>query len=245
MTVAGTESRSASATGHRARLDFWVAILTALTTAISFLAAILTLPKSGPFCTGNCVGYPYTDITAYIPRDFLWMYPALLPAPLFMMLACALHERASIDRKRFSRLAVSFSVIAATLLGADYFIQLRVIQPAILKAELEGLAALSQYNPHGIFIALEEAGYLFMGIAFLFAGLAISARDRLHRVVRWVFGAGFATIVLLFVGMSIAYGFEVEYRFEVAAITVDWTVLIIAGALLGIAYRQEADGLHR
>jgi uncharacterized membrane protein len=67
----------------------------------------------------------------------------------------------------------------------------------------------------------------------------VSARDRLHRSVRWVFGTGFAAIALALVALSIAYGFEVEYRFEVAAITVDWTVLIVTGALLaGIHARQ-------
>ena len=30
-------------------------------TAFSFVLAILTPPKAGPFCVENCVGYPYTD----------------------------------------------------------------------------------------------------------------------------------------------------------------------------------------
>jgi hypothetical protein len=47
-----------------------------------------------------------------------------------------------------------------------------------------------------------------MGIAFLFAALAVARRDRLHRGIRWVFRTGFAAIVLLFVGLSIAYSFD-------------------------------------
>jgi hypothetical protein len=241
MTDAGHGWSSTPIAG-RARFDFWIALLTAFTTAFSFLLAVLTPPKAGPFCVENCVGYPYTDIASYISRDFLWMYPALLPAPFFVMVVSGLHDHAAIDRKRFSRLAIAFSAIAATLPTADYFIQLRVIQPAILKGELDGLAPLSQYNPHGVFIALEEAGYLAMGVAFLFAALAVPARDRPHRGVRWVFGTGFAAIVLLFVAISIAYGFDVEYRFEVAAITVDWTVLIVTGALLARTYARQVDG---
>jgi hypothetical protein len=241
MTDEGNGSSLTPVTGST-RFDFWVALLTALTTAFSFVLAILTLPKAGPFCVENCVGYPYADIAAYIPRDFLWMYPALLPALLFVMMVSGLHVRAAADRKQFSRLAIAFSGIAATLLTADYFIQLRVIQPAVLKGEFDGLAPLSQYNPHGVFIALEEAGYLAIGVAFLFAALAVSARDRLHRSVRRVFGTGFGAIVLLFVVLSIAYGLEVEYRFEVAAITVDWTVLIVTGALLARTYGRQLKG---
>jgi hypothetical protein len=223
----------------RARFDFWVAALTAIATLTSFAIAVATTPKSGPFCVNDCVGYPYTDIAAYIPRDFLWLYPALLPAPLFVVMTNVILERAATAQKQFGRLALAFAVMAATLLTADYFIQLRVIQPAVMKEEFDGLAALSQYNPHGVFIALEEAGYLLMAVGFLFAGSALPGRDWLHRAVRWVFAGGFIGVMLMFVGFSIAYHLDVEYRFEVAVITVDWTVLIVAAALLAVAYRRN------
>ena len=41
---------------------------------------------------------------------------------------------------------------------------------------------------------------------------------------------------------DIVYGLEVEYRFEVAATTVDWAVRIVPGALLAVAYRREVNG---
>src|SRR5205823_5445580 len=119
-------------------------------------------PKSGPFCGADCVRYPYTDIAAYIPGDFLWLYPALLVAPMFVVLMAVIHDRVPFDRRGFSRIGVVFAAMAAALLTADYFIQLRVVQPAILKGELEGLAPFTQYNPHGVFIALEDAGYLLI-----------------------------------------------------------------------------------
>jgi hypothetical protein len=43
------------------RFDLIVAILTAVTTSLAFVVAILTPPKSGPFCTAGCVEYPYTE----------------------------------------------------------------------------------------------------------------------------------------------------------------------------------------
>jgi hypothetical protein len=159
---------------RRVRFDFIVTVLTAGATSPAFVVAILTPPKSGPLCIAGCVGYPYTDIAAYIPRDFLWVYPALLPAPLFVILLSAVHERASVDRKPFRRVALAFGGMAATILTAVYFIQLRYVQPAVLRGELDGLAPWTQYNPHGVFIALEEAGYVLLGAAFLFTGLALS-----------------------------------------------------------------------
>jgi hypothetical protein len=37
----------------------------------------------------------------------------------------------------------------------DLLIQLRTVQPALVRGELDGLAIISQYNPHSVFIALE------------------------------------------------------------------------------------------
>ena len=221
-----------------ARFDFRVAALTAVTTAVTFAIAIVTPPKGGPFCVRDCVGYPYTDFAAYIPRDFLWLYPGLLPAPLFVVMLGGIHDRAADHLKPFSRLAIVFAAMASAILTADYFIQLRVIQPAVLKGELGGLAPLTQYNPHGVFIALEEAGYLLMAVAFGFAGAALSKQGRWVLAARRMFLAGCWTVLLLFAAMSSAYGFDVEYRFEVAAISVDWIVLMATGLLLALAYRS-------
>src|SRR5688572_4026471 len=116
---------------RNARFDFLVAISTAIATSIAFVIAILTPPKSGPFCTESCVGYPYTDIAAYIPRDFLWIYPALLPGLLFVIMLSGLHERATSDRRHLSRVALAFGAMAGTIITAVYSIQLRFVQPAV------------------------------------------------------------------------------------------------------------------
>jgi hypothetical protein len=226
-------------TKPRDRFGFWISTLTAIATAVTFVLAVLTLPKSGPFCTEDCLAYPYTDFAAYIPRDFLWMYPALLVAPLFVILLAAMHERTRPGTRQFSRIAIAFGVMAATILTADYVIQLRFVQPAALKGEFDGLAPLTQYNPHGVFIALEEAGYMLMASAFLFAGVALSKESRLERALRWILVGGFVTVAVSFVVFSVAYGMDVEYRFEVAAIAVDWTVLIVASTLLAILYGRS------
>lgn len=81
---------------------------------------------------------------------------------------------------------------------------------------------------------------LFMAVAFLFAGLALSARTRLYRATWRVFVSGFTAVILL-LWFSVAYGLDVEYRCEVAAITVDRTLLIVPGTLLAFAFRSEAN----
>jgi energy-converting hydrogenase Eha subunit A len=46
------------------RFDVIAAVLTAIAISLALVVAILTPPKSGPFCIESCVGYPYTDIAA-------------------------------------------------------------------------------------------------------------------------------------------------------------------------------------
>ena len=78
---------AASATGRR--LGFRAAALTAALTAISFAIAVTTLPVSGPSCTADCVGYPYREVAALVPHDYIWMYPATVLMVVFVvLLAC-------------------------------------------------------------------------------------------------------------------------------------------------------------
>jgi len=44
---------------------------------------------------------------------------------------------------------------------------------SLMNSETEGLAALIQYNPHGVFLALEELGYMIMSLPFLFMALGL------------------------------------------------------------------------
>ena len=47
-------------------------------------------------------------------------------------------------------------------------------------------------------------------------------------------------MVAAFVGMSWYYGFGLEYRFEVAAISIAWLTLMISGVLLAFVFRRAA-----
>ena len=223
------------------RLGFWTAVLTAIVTAVSLGIAATTLPQSGPFCPfETCVGYPYTDVAAFVPADYIWIYPALLIGPLFLILVACIHAYAAADKKLFGQIALSFAAISATALATNYFIQLTVMQPSFLKGETEGLALFSQYNPHGVFIALEDIGYLMMGIAFLFAAVVFDGRTRLDRTIRFVFALSGVLAIGALVTLASIYGYDLEYRYEVAVITIDWLTLIIVGILLAFFFRREA-----
>ena len=230
MAAAGAAPRSST-------FDFRTAVLTAALTLVAFAIAVATPPLSGPFCVAGCVTYPYTDFASRVPRDFLWMWPALLVTPAFAVLAGSVLERAPAERRRHGRLGFGFALVATGLLTAVYLVQLRFVQPAILLGETAGLEPWSQYNPHGVFIALEEAGYLLIALAFPFLALALPRTSALERAARRVLMTGAGAMLAFLVGLSIRFGMAVEYRFEVAAITVDWTVIIVVGVLLALRWR--------
>ena len=221
------------------RAGFWAASLTALLAAVSFGVAATTPPRTGPFAApGSVLPYPYAAAAQFVPRDFVWMYLGLLMMLAFLMLAACVHQRATDDRRVFATIGLCLSAVSFTVIALDYFIQLRTVQPALLRGELDGLAILSQYNPHGVFIALEELGFLVMGLSFAFLALSLGS-SRLERVTRWVYLVASALMVASFVGMSWYFGFGLEYRFEVTAISIGWLTLMISGVLLAFVFRRS------
>ena len=222
------------------RAGFWAASLTALLAAVSFGVAVTTPPRTGPFAApGSALAYPYAAAARFVPRDFVWMYPALLMMLAFLVLAACVRERAAGERKLFGTIGLCLAAVSFAVIALDYFIQLRTVQPALRRGELEGLAIISQYNPHGVFIALEELGFLVMGLSFAFLALALGA-SRLERVTRWVYLVSSALIVAAFVGMSWYFGLGIEYRFEVTAIALGWLTLMVSGVLLAFVFRRSA-----
>lgn len=220
------------------RLGFWSAILTAVISAIFFVAGILTPPRSGPFApAANVIPYPYTDVAAFIPGDYLWLYPGIVLAPVFLVLMVCIHSYARRDRKIFSQVALLFAVIYATIILIDYVTQFTIVIPSILTNETAGLSLFTQYNPHGFFITFETLGYSMMSGTFLFIAAAFSGR-RIERALRWIFTGGFVVTVLLFIALSLL-NYDLV-AFEVTILTINWIVLIVSGVLLSVMFRQRS-----
>jgi hypothetical protein len=235
------------------RLGFWTSILTAIAAVAALGIAATTAPaRSGPNCqplvdmgvVESCVTYPYTDVVDYVPIEYIWMYPALLLALLFVVQVICIHHYAAVDKKVFSQTAMSFAVVAAAVHAINYFIQLVVVQPSLLKGEHEGLALFSQYNPHGIFIALEELGYLMMGIAFFFVAVVFVRRNGLERAIRFTLIAGAVVAVGGLVLLALLYGSDLEYRYEVLSLAFDWIILIVSGVLLSVFFKRAGRSVQ-
>jgi len=158
---------------------------------------------------------------------------------VYVILMVSIHTYAAQDKKVYSQIGLSFALIAAGVLLSDYFIQFTVVPISLMNQETDGIALLTQYNAHGVFIVLEELGYLLMSLSFLFLAPVFSNSGRLASVVRWVFITGFALTMVFLVVISIDHGLDRMDRFEVAVISIDWLVLVINGVMLSVLFRRQ------
>lgn len=222
------------------KFGFYSSFLFSILTVITFGFAMIAIPPSGPFCPGNCMEYPFEGLLNYYPRDYFWMYSAVFQIIVFVIFIISNHFNSPTEMKIFSFISVAFALISATVLLFAYFTQFAVVPISMMKGETEGIALFTQYNGHGIFIVLEELGFFLMSLSFLFLAFIYSEKKKLDRVIRVLLIVPFLLIVLSFIFFSIKFGIDRSYRFEVAAITINWLAAIIIGILLSIYFHQTS-----
>jgi hypothetical protein len=93
------------------RLGFWVAIVTVVLSATALVIGFVTPVRGGPFCPSNCIAYPYVDAGSFFPEDYIWIVPAILLAPTFVVLMGCIDAYAAYGRTVFGRLALSFALV--------------------------------------------------------------------------------------------------------------------------------------
>jgi hypothetical protein len=227
-----------------ARAGWWAGALTALTAAAAWILVMVVPgapPRSGVNCTGgpgDCLTYPYADAAAYVPDDFLWMIPAFLLGPLLVVLLTSLLHDALGDHRPSARIALHLATAAAVLLMVDYYVQFTTVQASLVRGETGGgLSLLSQYNPHGVFIALEDLGYATMLTALAVAALALPRTTGPERVLRRLLATAGTGGALPLPVLLAVLGRDLDYTYEVLAITVAWTTLLVAGVLAATIFR--------
>lgn len=89
------------------------------------------------------------------------MITAMMLIVTYVVFMTSLHYIANKERKIFGQISIIFTIISAAILLTDYYIQIAVVPVCLTNNEIEGITLITQYNPHGIFIALEELGYIW------------------------------------------------------------------------------------
>jgi hypothetical protein len=221
-----------------AKFGFYISVITAILTFITFSIAICTPPLSGPFCTADCFQYPYHDILNRFPRDYYWMFPAITLTFSYLIMMICIHHFTSNEKKIYSLIGISFAIMSTLILSVDYFVQVSFIQPSLLAGETEGIAVLSQYNPHGVFIILEELGFITMNVSFFCLVPVLSNSDKLEKKIRWTFIISFLLMLLSLIIVLVVHGIRREYRFEIIIISITWIELIITSVFFSIYFNK-------
>jgi hypothetical protein len=229
------QNAATSTRGGAAQLGLLAAILIVVVTAVFAVVSMATPPRSGPYCGSACVAYPYIDVAQFIPGDYLWLVPGILLVPTFVVLMACIHAYAPESKKLYSRIGQSFALIYAVVILVDYFVQLTVVAPSLQAGETDGLSLFTQYDPHGLFIALESLGYSMLTFALLFAAPVFTGGP-VERLTRWLFGLSSVLAVVAFVGLALL-GHDLV-AFEVTVLMITWIVLIASGALLSVVFRR-------
>jgi len=226
------------------RTGLYASLALSILTLITFGLGMMAVPPAGPFCPGDCMTYPFEDILSYYPRDYFWMYLAIFQLFAYLIFMGSIHYIVPAEKKLFSFISVVFTIVSAIVLLSAYFIQFSVVPVSMMKGETEGIALLTQYNGHGIFIALEELGYISMSISFLFLAFAFSRKNRLERAMRLILLLPLIITVLSFIYFSVKFGVDRSYRFEVATISINWLVAISIGILAAIFIKSRLKILN-
>jgi hypothetical protein len=230
-------------TNNALQVGFYASLSLVILTLITFGFAMMAIPPSGPYCPGDCMSYPYADILSYYPRDYYWMYFAVFQLFAFLVFMASNHCIAPAQKSIFSFISVVFAIVSATILLADYFMQFSVVPISIMKGETEGIALLTQYNGHGVFIVLEELGYTVMSLALLSLAPIFNGKSTLEKAIKWILIMPFVLTLISFVFYTVKFGLDRDYRFEVATITVNWLALIVTGILISIFIKRAMKAL--
>jgi hypothetical protein len=220
-------------------VGYYSSILLSIITLVTFGFAITAVPVSGAFCTGNCIEYPYFNSLQQFPKDYYWMFISCIQLLVYLVFVVSVHAHAPANKKIFTQLALSFSIITGMVLLTCYFIQFSVVPASLMNGETHGIALLTQYNPHGVFIAMEELGYILMSISFLFLAFAFGKKSKVERSIRLIFKVAIVLAIAAFVIITIEHGIVRKDRFEIIIISINWLVLLINGILVSVVFKRS------
>ena len=89
-----------------ASFGYWAALATGLSKLVTFAIAIATPPLSGPLCKEGASAYPYLDVAVRFPRDYFWLFPAIVATLLYLAFTIALYARVAVQGRQFAQLGL-------------------------------------------------------------------------------------------------------------------------------------------
>jgi hypothetical protein len=151
------------------KVGFRAGIIAFAATLAFFIAQILQILK--------VFNYPWDEISIY-------GFSLCITIP-FLLEMLALHYTAPLEKKYWSHAALIFTSLYVVFVTANYVVQLATVIPMTLKGNAEEIGILIQ-TPHSLFWDFDALGYIFMGLATLFA-VPVFEKTGFQKWVRLVF----------------------------------------------------------
>lgn len=184
----GQKSVSANVMITASKIGLLSAVLSGICSTAYGIAVILLFATAlSTQSTSQTQGWTGIEdfLVAFQPISMLPLFPSLLLAPAFTGLMVSIHSYASEDKKIWSLLGLSFTLIYATMAAMNYIIQLLPVWSSINHGEADGLAMFVSGNPHSIFWALVYT-YFFMNLAMLLSAMVFGG-NRVENRIRLLF----------------------------------------------------------
>ena len=163
-------------------VGFWSG-LTAFSATVAFVV-VQMLQLIGIF------RYPWDEV-------FIYGFSLCIVIP-FMLEMLALHYVTPTEKRFWTHAAILFTAMYVVFVTANYVVQLATVIPMTLKGAADEIRVLIQ-TPHSLFWNYDAIGYIFMGLATLFA-VPVFNTEGFQRWVRYVFLAhGLVTPLIAFV----------------------------------------------
>ena len=151
------------------KVGFWSGLIAFVSTVAFFIVQMLQV--LGVF------SYPWDEILIY-------GFSLCIVIP-FLLEMLALHHVAPAEKKFWSHAALIFTVMYVVFVTANYVVQLATVIPMTLKGASDEIRILIQ-TPHSLFWDFDAIGYIFMGLATLFA-VPVFEKQGFQKWVRYLF----------------------------------------------------------
>ena len=102
--------------------------------------------------------------------------PSLFLGASFLVMMICVHYYAKGELRPYSLVAVAFAIIYTTLISINYFVQLTLVVPHILKGETESIRFLLFIPFDSFLYSVDILGYSFMSLSTLFAAFVFTGK---------------------------------------------------------------------
>jgi hypothetical protein len=172
----------------------------------------------------------------HFPADEILIYGTSLGIVVpFILQMLALHYIAPTEKKFWSHAALIFTILYAVFVTANYIVQLATVVPAKINGTNNEIKLLEQ-TPHSMFWDFDALGYIFMGIAMIFA-LPVFEKKGFQKWVRLSFLAN----GLMTPFITIVYFYPV-YSERLLALGMPWGITApLAMLMLALLFRKNKN----